>query len=184
MFDFSKDFLNKFDENLYDFLLKAKPIMPTRLAKFIALFYTDARVRKAYSDVIGVEMGEGTYANIGLSVIPLSKGKNVVIGKNVSIGPYVTFLCNCMANNSDELNEIPYVRDKLTKSSVIQVMDNVWIGANVTILPGITIGRCSVIGAGSVVTRNIEPFSIYAGVPARKIRDLETDLTISKDEDG
>ena len=47
-----------------------------------------------------------------------------------------------------------------------------------TILPGVTIGKCSVIGAGALVIDNVEPYSIYAGVPARKIRDLDMGDTI------
>ena len=67
---------------------------------------------------------------------------------------------------------MPYVRDKLTKYAPIVVDDEVWIGANVTILPGIHIGRCSVIGAGSVVTKDVMPYTIIAGVPAREIQRL------------
>ena len=168
----NKEFLQAIDDWLYEFLLKTKPIMPTRIAKWIALYYTDARVRKAYSNIIGVKMGEGTYANIGLSVIPLGKGEHVNIGKNVSIGPNATFIADSGANNSPELNKMPYVRDKLTKYAPIVVDDEVWIGANVTILPGIHIGRCSVIGAGSVVTKDVMPYTIIAGVPAREIQRL------------
>ena len=158
----NKEFLQAIDDWLYEFLLKTKPIMPTRIAKWIALYYTDARVRKAYSDIIGVKMGEGTYANIGLSVIPLGKGEHVNIGKNVSIGPNATFIADSGANNSPELNKMPYVRDKLTKYAPIVVDDEVWIGANVTILPG----------AGSVVTKDVMPYTIIAGVPAREIQRL------------
>ena len=171
----NKEFLQAVDDWLYDFLLKTKPIMPTRIAKWIALYYTDARVRKAYSDVIGIKMGEGTYANIGLSVIPLGKGEHVKIGKNVSIGPNVAFIAETGANNSPELNKIPYVRDKLTKYEPILVEDEVWIGANVTILSGITLGKCSVIGAGSVVTKDVRPYTIVAGVPAKEIRWLNAE---------
>lgn len=52
------------------------------------------------------------------------------------------------------------------------IEDDVWIGANAIILPGVRIGRHSVIAAGSVVTQSVEPFSVYAGVPARKIKDI------------
>ena len=65
-----------------------------------------------------------------------------------------------------------YVKDVLTKSGDIIIEDEVWIGASVTILPGVKIGRCSVIGAGSVVINDVDPYSVYVGAPARKIRDL------------
>ena len=61
----------------------------------------------------------------------------------------------------------------MIKDEPIIIEDEVWIGANVTILPGVRIGKCSVIGAGSVVTKDVEEYSIYAGVPARKIRQLK-----------
>ena len=46
-----------------------------------------------------------------------------------------------------------------------------WIGANVTILKGVTVGEGAVIAAGAVVTRNVEKYSVWGGVPARKLRD-------------
>jgi len=52
----------------------------------------------------------------------------------------------------------------------VTICDDVWIGCNVTILPGVTIGTGAVIAAGSVVTKDIPPFSIYGGVPAKLIR--------------
>lgn len=57
--------------------------------------------------------------------------------------------------------------------AAILVEDDVWIGANATILKGVTIGRGCVIAAGAVVTRSIPPFEIWAGVPARKIKERE-----------
>ena len=54
-------------------------------------------------------------------------------------------------------------------SAPIIIKDDVWIGTNVTILPGVKISRGSVLGAGSVVTKNVPSFSIFAGVPAKQI---------------
>jgi maltose O-acetyltransferase len=58
----------------------------------------------------------------------------------------------------------------------IRIEDDVWIGAHATILPGITIGRGAVVGAGSVVTRDVPPFAIVTGVPARvqRYREIAT----------
>jgi acetyltransferase-like isoleucine patch superfamily enzyme len=89
----------------------------------------------------------------------------------------LTCVTESSANNGKAINEIPYVTNVLTETSPIIVEDEVWIGANVTILPGVKIGKCSVIGAGSVVTADVEPYSIYAGVPAKKIRCLEEGLS-------
>ncbi len=55
----------------------------------------------------------------------------------------------------------------------VVIEDNVWIGANVTIMPGVTIGRHSVVGAGSMVNKDVPPDTVVAGVPAKIIRKIE-----------
>jgi acetyltransferase-like isoleucine patch superfamily enzyme len=149
--------------------------MPNRFIKFIANFYPDARIRKLYFRKLGVIMGENTYANLGMRIAinEVSEEPKVIIGNNVSIAPNVTFVAESCANNGKEINEIQYVKDKLTIYGKITIDDEVWIGAGVVILPNVHIGKCSIIGAGSVVTNNIDSYSIYAGVPAKKIRDLK-----------
>ena len=57
----------------------------------------------------------------------------------------------------------------------VKIKDDVWIGAGVIILSGVTVGECSVIGAGAVVTKDVEPYTVVAGVPAKKIRNLVID---------
>lgn len=52
------------------------------------------------------------------------------------------------------------------------IKDGCWVGANVTIIPGVTIGEGCIIAAGAVVTKNCEPDGLYAGVPAKRIKDL------------
>lgn len=166
-----KSLLNLIDKFIYNFLKKNSNIMPKRLTKLIANYYTDARIRKLYWNRLGVIMGENTYPNLGLQ--STSNGEALVfIGDNVSIAPNVVFITESSANNGHKINNIPYVTEKLTKKEKIIIQDEVWIGANVTILPGVTIGTCSIIGAGSVVTEDVESYSIYAGVPAKKIRHL------------
>lgn len=166
------DRLNLIDQWIYSYLSDHVDVMPRRLCKIIAYYYTDARVRKLYWRRLGVEMGEDTYANIGMMIVPNDNTPCVLIGAHVSIAPNVTFICSSSPNNGCEIRTIPYVKEKLTTNDSIVVNDDVWIGANVTILLGITIGKCSVIGAGSVVTKDVEPYSIYAGVPARRMRDI------------
>lgn len=165
-------FLARIDQLLYDFLMEKPSIIPKRFTKWLAYYYPDARVRKKYLEKTNVFLGEGTLANIGL--IGVTNAENpVYIGKHVSIAPNCTFVTCSSANNGTSINEIPYVSEVLTKCAPIIIEDNVWIGANVTVLPGITVGTHSVIGAGSVVTKNVESFCVYAGIPARKIRSLK-----------
>lgn len=167
-------FLVRLDEFLYKLFSNSAEIMPNRFVKLLANFYPDARIRKIYFRKLGVMMGENTFANLGMRIAinEVSEEPKIIIGNNVSIAPNVTFVAESCANNGKEINEIDYVKDKLTVNGKIIVENEVWIGASVTILPNVKIGRCSVIGSGSVVTKDVEPFSVYAGVPARKIRDL------------
>lgn len=168
-----KNILIKADAGLYNFLLKNVNIMPIRIVKFVAYFYTDARVRKVYLRRLGVKMGENTYSNIGFRVVIEGYKTRVIIGKNVSIAPNVTMVACSSANNGKKINEIEYVKNCLWKQDKIVIEDDVWIGANVVILPGIHVGECAVIGAGSVVTKNVEPYTIVAGNPAKVLRRLD-----------
>ncbi len=177
----SKKRLNLIDRFIYKLLKKNVDNMPVRLCKLIANYYTDARIRKLYWNRLGVVMGEGTFSNLGLSVTNDTEHP-VIIGDRVSIGPNLTLIAVSCANNGIEINELAYVRDTLTKSASIIIEDEVWIGANVVILPGVHIGRCCVVGAGSVVNHDTEPYSVYVGVPARKIRDLKTGERTGKKE--
>jgi len=166
--------LKFFDECLYNFIFKNVEIMPQRLVKLFAMYYPDARIRKLYFEKLGIFMGKNTYANLGMKVVIGERQENflVEIGDNVSIGPNLTLIIDSRPNNSEELKNMQYIKEVLIKNDKIIIENDVWIGANVTIFPGIKIGKCSVIGAGSVVIKDIEPYSIYAGVPAKRIRKL------------
>jgi acetyltransferase-like isoleucine patch superfamily enzyme len=167
-----KYILEKLDSFLYNYLKDNVDLMPKRFIKLIANYYTDARIRKLYWEKLGVKMGTNSYPNLGFQTT--TNGKDmVIIGDNVSIAPNVILITESCANNGYEINKIPYVKDKLTKVERIIIENEVWIGANVTILPGVTIGKCSVIGAGSIVIENIDPYSIYAGTPAKKLKNLD-----------
>ncbi|MEK5449404.1 acyltransferase [Paenibacillus sp. FSL R7-0331] len=161
------------DNSLYKFLERNMDVMPKRFIKLVANYYTDARIRKMYWGKLGVFMGENTFPNLGFQ--STSNGEALVfIGNNVSIAPNVTLIPDSSANNGDKIKSLSYVSEKLSKKSKIIIQDEVWIGANVTILPGVKIGTCSIIGAGSIVNKDVESYCIYAGVPARKIRELRS----------
>lgn len=166
--------LKLFDNWLYKFLTNNVKTMPIRLTKMIACYYGDARIRKLYWEKMGVKFGEGTFANLEFNVISDEiENINVVIGKNVSIARNCTLIVDSSPNNSTLLCNNEYVKNNLIKKGFITIEDDVWLGANVTILPNVTLKKGSIIGAGSVVTKDTEEFSIYAGIPAKKIRTIK-----------
>ena len=86
--------------------------------------------------------------------------KNIVIGNHVALGPNVTIFS---AGHNPQTLELVDTYGRVT------IEDNVWVGGNTTILQGVTIHEGAVVGAGSVVTRDVPAYTIVAGVPAREI---------------
>lgn len=110
-----------------------------------------------------IALGDHVYANTGLTVID---DTFVNIGSHVMLGPRVTI--SAASHPVDpELRRQAYQYDL-----PVVLEENVWVGAGATILPGVTIGKNSVIGAGSVVDRDIPPDVVAAGVPCRVLREI------------
>lgn len=93
----------------------------------------------------------------------------IIIGNDVLIGSGAHFYA---ANHAFDLPDLLIAAQGHSPAEDLVIEDDVWIGAGAIILPGVRIGRHSVVAAGSVVTKSIEPFSVYAGIPARKIKDI------------
>ncbi|CAH0530960.1 Galactoside O-acetyltransferase [Allocatenococcus thiocycli] len=110
-----------------------------------------------------VEIGNDTYLNFNTRFGVFDS--RVIIGSKVLVGPNVSF--------ETASHSLSITRELFTKPIIIK--DNVWIGAGSIIIQGVTIAEGSVIGAGSIVTNDTEPFSVYAGVPAKKIKDIQND---------
>ena len=147
---------------------------PLPYRKWVATYYPDAYVRREYLKSIGVVFkDESSFVNMGFLPVPNSPSStHVFIGSNVSVAPNVTCVTSSNANNGIEINAYAYVSEHLTREGDIVLEDEAWIGANVTILPGVTVGRCAVVGAGAVLARDADAYGIYAGVPAKKIGDV------------
>lgn len=91
----------------------------------------------------------------------------LTIGNNVIIGPHV---CINTSNHNFTNSELP-IRLQGWTNDAVNIEDDVWIGANAVILPGVTIGKGAVIGAASVVTKSIPAYSVAVGNPAHVIRE-------------
>ncbi len=112
-----------------------------------------------------IQMGAGSSISNNACLNGASAG--IRIGRDVMIAPNC---CLVAFNHGTALNGTPMVRQPLTEAPIV-IEDDVWIGANCTITPGVTIGRGAVVAANSVVTRDVGPNEIVGGVPARLIKN-------------
>lgn len=111
-----------------------------------------------------IEVGENFFLNAGCVILD---GAKVSFGDNVFVAPHCGFYTAGHPLDVARRNQgLEYARP-------ITVGDNVWIGAEVCVLPGVSIGEGSVIGAGSVVTKDIPAHVLAFGNPCRVIRELE-----------
>ena len=111
-----------------------------------------------------IYIGENFFANFNLTILDEAE---VRIGDYCFIGPNVSIYTACHPLDSESRNQI------LEWAEPVTIGNNVWIGGSTTILPGVKIGDDVVIGAGSVVTRDIPSRTVAVGNPARVIRHLE-----------
>lgn len=117
-----------------------------------------------------VSIGNNVWINRNCSLYPSAQVKQaeIVIGNNVAIGPETSIFS---AGHDYMQLHLPDI------AKTIKIGDYVWIGGRSIILPGVEIGEGAVVGAGSVVTKNIDPYTIVAGNPAKiiKKRRIETE---------
>jgi maltose O-acetyltransferase len=119
-----------------------------------------------------VFLGQGTVINWGT----LLDGRRyaVRVGSNVSIGPEASVLT---------LGHDPQSADFADRGGDVVIGDRAWIAYRAVILPGVTIGEGAVVGAGAVVTRDVAPYAIVAGNPARVVGQRNRELTYQLDYD-
>lgn len=130
-----------------------------RLGGF-AYFYPGTRLQHVY----GIDAGANLHVNTNAWLY--GRG-GLVIGDNVLIGP------NAVVTSSQHRyarRDIPIVYQG-HKCERTVLGSYVWIGANATVLPGVTVAEGTIVAAGSVVTKDTEPYTIVAGVPAQKVGD-------------
>lgn len=113
-----------------------------------------------------VEIGDNSYIGAGVTISGYSA--QIKIGKNCAIGQQSYFMSDSAPHTSKKLLKL---FPKVIAPTIIG--DDVWMGVGCIIMPGVTIGECCVIAANSFINKDIPPYSIYGGNPARLIRAID-----------
>ncbi|MDE6273349.1 MAG: acyltransferase [Muribaculaceae bacterium] len=143
--------------------------------------------RFLYKYIFRVNIAKGAVIYYGTEIrnhSKLSIGRNTIIGdkaildarNGIEIGDNVNFSTGVQIWTQQHAHRDPWFRCLSSPEYRVRIGDRAWIGPRVTILHSVSIGEGAVIAAGSVVTKDVAPFSIFAGIPARKIGDRNSDL--------
>lgn len=140
-----------------------------RLLKLLAKHTPGYNVRCRLLRMAGYKIGGRVYIGEDLIIIDeLDDRARVRIGDRVAIAPRVTLVISSHPNFS---RIRPFVK---CVHGYIEIGDDAWIGTGCIILPDVRIGKGAVVGAGSVVTKDVPDFAVVAGVPAKPIKKLDT----------
>jgi len=138
-----------------------------KTGKLLARFGPVNKLRVLGLRLCGCKVGKNVYIGEDLIIVSnLSKKTNIKIGDRVSIAPRVTFITDSHSNHS-KISE--YI---MPLSGEIIIEDDVWIGTSVVIMPNVIIGNFSVIGAMSLVNKNLPSHTISIGIPAKLIKKI------------
>lgn len=136
--------------------------------RFTAAHFPSNSIRISALRQCGFRIGKEVYIAPGLTLSTMNSEDSceLIIEDRVSIGPRVILVLASDPNHSRLIDLFPPIRGKITLGH------DVWLGAGVIVLPNVTIGNNAAVAAGAVVTKNIDPFTLSAGVPAKVIRTL------------
>ena len=144
-------------------------------------------VRRFVYRALGAEIGKNVVFHFRTEIRGIHRlriGNGTIIGDNallaaqrgLTIGENVNISSNVSIYTGEHDHRDPYFRSTFEKTRPITIGDRVWIGSNAIILTGVNIGEGAVCCAGCVVTKDVEPFAVVAGIPARKIGERTHDL--------
>lgn len=124
-------------------------------------------VRMTLFRLSGLKVGNNVFINMGLHIV--DNYENLIeIGDRVAIAPNVHLVAVSNPNYSI-LSKI----EKYCTRGRIKIGEDSWLGVGAVVLPGVTIGKCCVIGSNAVVTKDVDDYSIVAGIPAKKIGETK-----------
>ena len=133
--------------------------------------------------IIGIEIGRDTSIHMGCFITgdKIKIGSNTVINRGSYLDGRVSLNIGNNVNITHQtliqtLTHDPQNPDFICVEGPVSIGDHAWIGARAIILPGVTIGEGAVVGAGAVVTKDIPPFSIAVGNPAKVIKERQCDI--------
>jgi acetyltransferase-like isoleucine patch superfamily enzyme len=126
----------------------------------------------------------GSDVSLGSGAVLMAANSRICIGNKVMFGPNVTVV----AGNHNTSQPGKFMYDVIEKcpddDQDVVIQNDVWIGSGVIILMGVTIGRGSIVGAGAVVNRDVPPYTVVAGVPAKAIGFRFSDPAILRDHES
>lgn len=154
--------------------------------------YAEINARSSQKIILGNRVTIGKYAIIRPgNLYGGEPGEGLVVGDHSNIGPYCYIGCsghisignNVMISPRVSIYAENHIFDQIdttiksqgVKKEKVVIEDDCWIASNSILLAGVTIGKGSVVAAGSVVTQDVPPYSVVAGVPARVIKNRRTD---------
>ena len=138
-----------------------------KLGKILAKDFPHYKIRKLGLKLCGFDIGSDVYIGQDLIVASFISDRSchLIIKDRASIAPRVTLLLSSDANWSKLMETREVIAGTIT------LEEDCWIGAGTIIYPNVTIGSRSIVGAGSVVTKNVPPDTVVAGVPAQPVNN-------------
>jgi len=174
---------NKIGKSFYGFPvlgnLKSCRKLDLKFVRFLNLITRNCQTRLITSREVAEEGGVFTNficPNVNLDMVSVGVGnyiqENVVLQANVRIGNNTAVNANSIVSHETQLGNSVFLAPGCHLAGCITVEDGVFIGVGATIMPRLKIGKWSVVGAGSIVIRDVPPYSIVAGNPAKIIKTV------------